>query len=91
MLQRVRHAQERGWAGCVPPPWQLRRGGLGLGVVWASGGPALAGAWSGVIFASAHPPPLSFSPLPPGPASPALEGGEQLELLRRSREIRRGL
>lgn len=73
---------ERRWAGCGPrggPGWALwrrARGGLDQRGLVASGRPALAGASSGVIFASAHSPQLSFSPLPPGPASPALPGEE---------------
>lgn len=51
-----------------PPRWP------GVGTVasqkrW----PGPEGASSGVTFASAQPPPLRLSPLPPGPASPALQ------------------
>lgn len=60
----------RRWAGCVPESGAP--GGrcgdaeeVAGGVAWASGGPALASAESGVIFSSAHPPPLPLSPLPP--------------------------
>lgn len=78
-----------------PPRWpgvgavQRRGGGRGaegLAGVWLP--PALAVAMRGVIFASAHPPPLSFlGCLWARPLLPSL-GGEQLELLGHSREMR---
>ena len=61
---------ERRWAGCAPrggPGWALWRrasGGLDHRGRVASGRSALAGASSGVIFASAHSPQLPFSLLP---------------------------
>ena len=54
-------------------------------------GQVAAQRWPGLRVASFSPPPTSPARLvsqPPGPASPALLGEEQLELLRRSQEIR---
>lgn len=80
---------ERRLAGCAP------RCGPGLALWWrASCGRLVAPGWLGLGVASFLPPPTlpAFLLAPDAPpACPALQGREQLELLRHSGEIRRGL
>lgn len=103
---RVCHSAAREWeqvsasaAGQGAPPEEPAIGAAAAWEKWPGregsrghlADPELAGARSGVIFASAHPP--RFPPLPCLRCWPLLlsRGGEQLELLRRSWGIRRGL
>lgn len=95
VFQRVRHARERGLAsvagqGAPPEVAQGGRCGGAQAVAWTTGVVWLLAAlrWLGLRVASFSPPPTlpSFPSLscPPG-------GGEQLDLLGPSWEIRRGL